>query len=481
MSFCKFSSSYIIQDKTVVDNIFINDFLPTAPDGAVKVYLMGLSKCANATAPDNNIQNFANVLNMSVEDVEQAFLYWQEQGLVQVLSTKPVEVRYMPLNANLGNVKKYKVNKYTDFNLQIQEILAGRMITPTEYAEYYNVIENSHLEPEALLMIAKYCVDLKGENIRYPYIVAIAKNWAVEGIHTAMDVENKIQELGVLDDKVMLVLSALGTKRKVQLEDVQMLNKWLDEFGFDLNVIVYTAKRISMKKKADMLYLNNVLLKYYEMKLSSVSEIEDYENNKQSLMDTARVVVKNLGLYYDDLTKVIETYVVKWQQMGYSQETLSLISDYSFKSSIRTLEGFDGVVQKLFKLGIVSTDALNEYLDDLLATDSKISTILDKLNIKRNVNAYDRTYYKTWTQIWNFSDDMIELATSLSVDKASAIQYMNKILSNWKMQDIYTVDKAQQTIVKTENQAERVEKPQQSKYTKEELNALFSNLEYSEV
>jgi len=478
MSFCKFSSSYVISDKTVVDNIFINDFLPYAPNICVKVYLMGLSKCSNSTALDNNIENFANVLSCTVEEVEEAFRYWQEQGLVQILSTKPIEVRYLPIQSNLGNVRKYKVDKYTDFNLQIQEILHGRMITPTEYAEYYNVIENSHLEPEALLMIAKYCADLKGENVRYPYIVTIAKNWAIEGIHTSIDVENKIQELGVLDDKATLVLSAIGTKRKVQLEDVQMLNRWLLEFDFDLNVVIYVAKRLSLKKKIDMVYLNNQLLKYYEMKLTSISEIENYENEKSNLMDTAKAVVKNLGLYYEDLTKVIETYIVNWQQMGYNKELLIQIADYCFKSSIRTLDGLDSVVQKLFKLGILSVDALHEYLNDLVALDNKIAKILSALNIKRNVNSYDRTYYKTWTQDWNFDDELLLYATTLSVDKSNAIQYMNKILSNWKNQGVNTIEKA-----KANSQPQSVidNKPTQSKYTKEELNALFSNLEYKEV
>ena len=478
MSFCKFSSSYVISDKTVVDNIFINDFLPYAPNNCVKVYLMGLSKCANASAIDNNIENFANVLNCTVEEVEEAFRYWQEQGLVQILSTKPIEVRYLPIQSNLGNVRKYKVDKYTDFNLQIQEILQGRMITPTEYAEYYNVIENSHLEPEALVMIAKYCADLKGENVRYPYIVTIAKNWALEGVHTSIDVENKIKELGVLDDKVSLVLNAIGTKRKVQLEDVQMLNRWLGEFDFDLNVIVYVAKRLSIKKKIDMLYLNNQLLKYYEMKLMSIAEIENYEEEKSNLMDTAKAVVKNLGLYYDDLTKVIETYILNYQQMGYTKDVLVEIADYCFKSSVRTLDGFDNIVQKLFKLGILSADALHEYLNDLLRLDNKIAKILESLNIKRNVNSYDRNYYKTWTQDWNFDDELLLYATTLSVDKANAIQYMNKILSNWKNQGINTIEKAMATSTKSPVEET---KSTQSKYTKEELNALFSNLEYKEV
>jgi len=228
----------------------------------------------------------------------------------------------------------------------------------------------------------------------------------------------------------------------------------------------------------DMVYLNNQLLKYYEMKLTSISEIENYENEKSNLMDTAKAVVKNLGLYYEDLTKVIETYIVNWQQMGYNKELLIQIADYCFKSSIRTLDGLDSVVQKLFKLGILSVDALHEYLNDLVALDNKIAKILSALNIKRNVNSYDRTYYKTWTQDWNFDDELLLYATTLSVDKSNAIQYMNKILSNWKNQGVNTIEKA-----KANSQPQSVidNKPTQSKYTKEELNALFSNLEYKEV
>jgi len=479
MCLCKYSSSYIINDKTVVDNIFINNFLPEAPDLCVKVYLMGLSKCANSVAPDNNITNFANVLNVSEQDVIDAFNYWQEQGVVQVINTNPMEVRFMPLNASLGNIKKYNIGKYTDFNIQVQEILSKRMITPTEYSEYYNVIEKLHIQPEALLMIVKYCADLKGENVNYPYIITVAKNWEKEGVHTCEDVENKITELGVLDDKVSLVLGALGTKRKVQLEDVQLLNKWTNELDFDLNTIIAVAKRLQLKKvKADINYLNNLLNKYYEMRLNSVVEIEEYETQKDNMTSIARLVVKGLGLYYEDLTKVIDTYIVKWVQMGYVDDILVQIADYCFKNSIRTLDSYDRVVQKLYKLGIVSLDAFNEYLGDLSAWDDKVRALLEKLGIKRYVNEFDREFYRTWTENWGFNEQIIDFASSLSSGKSNAMQYMNKILSNWKAKGVTSLEQAKLNLsfVPVDNQVKKSDK-----YTKEQLNSFFSNLDEVEI
>lgn len=479
MCLCKYSSSYIINDKTVVDNIFINNFLPDAPDLCVKVYLMGLSKCANSVAPDNNLTNFANVLNVDEADILEAFKYWQEQGVVQIINISPIEVRYMPLNASLGTIKKYQIGKYTDFNLQVQEILSKRMLTPNEYSEYYNIIERYHIEPEALVMIIKYCADLKGENVSYPYIITVAKNWEKEGVHTAEDVENKITELGVLDDKVGLVLNALNTKRKVQLEDVQMLNHWLNDLDFELNTIIGVAKRTSIKKtKVDINYLNSLLNKYYEMKLNSLVEIEEYETQKDNMASLARQVVKGLGLYYEDLSKVIDTYVVKWVQMGYNEEILIKIADYCFKNSIRTLEALDRVVQKLFKLGIVNLEAFNQYLADLTAWDDKVKTLLENLGIKRYVNEFDREFYRTWTETWGFNDELIGYASSLAMGKSNAIQYMNKVLASWKSQGINSLDKA-----KLNSQFENTSKsePKSAKYTKEQLNSLFSNLDEVEI
>ncbi len=480
MCLCKYSSSYIINDKTVVDNVFINNFLPDAPDLCVKVYLMGLSKCANSSAPDNNITNFANVLNVSEQEVIDAFKYWQEQGLVQILSTNPMEIRFMPPNSTLGTIKKFKAGKYTDFNIQVQEILSKRMITPTEFSVYYSLIEDKHLQPDALLMIIKYCTDYKGENVGYPYIITIAKDWIDNfNVHTCEDVENKITEQGLLNDDINLVLGALGTKRKVQIEDVQMLNKWIKELDFDLNTVVAVAKRCTIKKvKADINYLNNLLNKYYEMRLTSIAEIEDYENQKDSNTSLARQVVKGLGLYYEDLSKVIDTYVIKWIQMGYNDEILIKITDYCFKNSIRTLDAYDRVVQKLFKLGIITLEAFNQYLGDINAWDEKVRRLLEQLGIKRYINEFDRDFYRTWTENWGFNEEIIAYATSLSVGKSNAMQYMNKILSSWKAKNITSMEQAKlnSNFVAGEAQVQKSDK-----YTKEQLNSFFSNLDEVEI
>lgn len=475
MSFCKFSPSYNNHNKTMVDNEFINNFLPTAPDVCVKVYLLGLSKCSSDH--DNSIKYFADMLDLSEEDVLSCFMYWQDKGLVQVLSTEPVEVRYLPVYSNTNSIKKYKIDKYTDFNIQVQEILNTRQITPNEFAEYYNLIENHHLEQGALIDIIKYCADYKGFGVRHPYIITVARDWEKDGIHTREDVANKIAELGYVDDKVNLILSAMGSKRKVQLEDKAYLDKWLNSYGFELNVILYVVKSLSLKKRRlDMDSLDKVLTKYFEMRLMSPNEIDAYENEKENLYFIATAVNKQLGVFYEDLTKEIDTYVVDWVNKGYDKDTLSTIADNCFKSSIRTLEGFNNIILKLYKLGIVSLDSYNEYLRDNLAVDNTIREVLTALNVSRNVNNNDRAFYRTWTSDWGFSHDIILYACEFARDKINAMSYLNKILSNWTGK-VKTLDDAKRMNVSTDNNSNFIH----NNYTKEQIASLITNLDEVEV
>ena len=150
MAFCKFSPSFNSNNKVIIDSAFITDFLPKAPDLAVKVYLMGLNKCS-ADDENNTLEYFATTLKVCEDDIVSLFRYWEDMGLVQVLSTNPIEVRYLPVSSHSGNVKKFQVDKYTDFNIQMQEIFSKRMVMPNEFSEFYYLMEKRHFELKPLL------------------------------------------------------------------------------------------------------------------------------------------------------------------------------------------------------------------------------------------------------------------------------------------------------------------------------------------
>lgn len=349
---------------------------------------------------------------------------------------------------------------------------------PNEFAEFYYLIEKKHMAENALLAIMKYCVDYKGFNLSPNYIITVAKDWEREGIRTLEQVQAKIEELGIVDDKMSMVLSAMGTKRKIQIEDKVLLNKWIADFGFELNVIIFVVKLLKEKKRRlDVNVLDVQLAKYYEMKLMSVQEIENYENEKENLYAIARVVNKELGIFYEDLSKEIDAYIVPWVNMGFDVELLKMVADNCFKSSIKTLEGLNSILLKLFKLGIVNVTSYMQYLNDNFAVDEKIKEVLSCLNLVRNVNNMDRNFYNIWTNDWQFSHEIIMHAASLSKNKANAMQYLNKILSNWNSEGIKTLDKALSVKVESSGDNSFIH----NTYTKEQIASLITNLDEVEV
>lgn len=480
MAFCKYSIDMLANNSTAVDNIFINNYLPYADSNFVKVYLYGLYKCQDSNSRDNTIENFANELNLSQEDIEKAFEYWQEQGLVQILNVIPFEVRYLPISDVLNNTKKYNSKKYESFNAQAQEILCGRMITPNEYREYYDIIERFHVEKEALLMIINYCVNIKGDNVGYAYITTIAKDWANQKITTAKQVEERLIEFENLRTGMEYLLKLMGSKRLPNIEERTLYQKWVQE-GFDDEVLTYVAKKMKSKNKPSFQAMDILLDKYFAQKLFSTNEIELFEEEKSKASKIAKTITKNLGLYYENLEPVIENYIFNWVNLGFSENMLEEISNYCFKTNVRTLEGMSKVLEKFHKLGILTENSLAEYFNEVLVVDKKIKTILENIGLSRNVNQFDRDKYKIWKEIWKMPDEIIDYACTLAVGKDQPMQYLAGILATLHDKNITTLEDAKNSYNIISPKSTTKSNFTGRQYSKEEMNALFQSIDEIEI
>lgn len=484
MAFCNFSGDKISENSIILDNAFFTEFLPIAPESCIKVYLLGLYKCNNPLSQDNNLESFARILDMSEEDVISCFYYWKELNVVEIISTNPFEIRYLPLKKSSTKLRKFNVDKYKAFNLKTQELLCERMITPKEFEEYYYTMESLHIESDALIKIIEYCIDIKGANVGYPYILSIAKNWAYEGITTLEQVEFRLEEQVKNTSQVKDVLKVLGIKRNPSTDEYQMFLNWTNDLEFPLDSIIYLAGRQG-KNSGGMQKLNTTILKCYSLKKFSTSELKEFFENEKLLYEIAKTVCKNLGLYYNNLENVVESYISNWFNLGYDKEALIKISNYCFKLSIKTLQSMDAKINQLFKLGLLSADDIDNYINNLLQGDKQILSILQTLKIERQVNANDRQLFKTWKFDWNLTDEIIEYGAEVSSDKYMPLQYLNKVLSQLHLNSINDLTTAKEFINKMPNE-KSVSKPNNKKFTertysKGELNSLFVDISEVEI
>lgn len=434
----KFSAEYTINRNTEIDNFFISEYMPYAPELYVKVYIYGLYLCGQKDDINKSVELLSNVLNEPYEKVIEAFEYFEGQGLVSIIRTDPIDIIYLPVKSSAKN-KRYKPQKYADFNVQIQAILQKRMISPNEYYEYYALIESEKMEPAALTLIAGHCAKLKGDDINSRYILTVARNWANEGVRTFAQAEEKILEYERYNGEVAKLLKIMDIKRAPDFDDAAMLIRFKNAYGFDFDTIMYAAKKC---KRKGLERLNQKLKQYYDLRLTTTSEFEQFEKQRGELTDIAKEINKIIGVYYEQLDQVIESYYAEWTAMGYSKDALKLIALACFKGNIRTLQGMNEQIAKFYKRGLISISSLEQHIDRSKAADEQIRRIFEELGLDKNITSWDRDFYRTWTYSWGMNTDILLYCASLSAGRDHPLAYMNKILSAWHEAKVTTLMQA---------------------------------------
>jgi len=268
-------------------------------------------------------------------------------------------------------------------------------------------------------------------------------------------------------------MKALGSRKKADIDERSMYLKWKEEFLFDLDTIIAVAKRI---KKGGFAKLDAALTKYYENKMMTIQEIEAFENNRDKLYALARNINRTIGVYYEQLDYIIETYISDWLSKGFEEDALLMIADACFRRHIRTLEGMNDLVNKFYKQGLVTANSISAHIERLSETDKKIKKIFETLNIEKNITSWDRDNYRTWTYSWGLSDELILYCAELAKGTASPMAYMNKVLASWYDQKITTIEqaKASTSVQSAENS---IQQPTAKRaYTQQELNALIDDV-----
>lgn len=481
MGFCQFSTSKKVKNYTEISNIFFVDYMAQAPDNYVKIYLYGLYLCQNQDK-GNTLEHFTKYFDLCKEDIFGAFAYWQEKGLVKIIDIEPFEIRYLDIIRNFDREKQILNGKYKDFCKDIQEIISGRLLSLVEYQSYMEFLESSNMQPSALLAIANYCTSTQGKDIGYKYILTVATDWLNKGVKTQKDVLNHIDSISETNEILKNLLKIFGIKRNANIDEINAFNFISNELGFDIEVINQVARSIKNKSKNGINTLEKKMKQYYEMKLNTIEDIKAYEDKKENYFILAKSILKELGIYYDNLEPVIENYILKWTNFGYDNETLIQVAKYCFKSGIKTLEGMELRIDKFFKLGLVTLEAINEYIADIINIDENIKKILEKLQLARQVNSNDRYMYNLWTNTYNINENLLDYAISKSIGVSQPMQYLNKILCNYHLNNISTVEQAKNEDKKFEakdnnNKPETKNIVRTRNYTTEELNAFFTNID----
>lgn len=452
-----FSEGNALYDITPVENIFILEYIKNAPGDFVKVYLLGLTMCYHLNE-NYTTAKMANDLSLSEDVVKEAFTYWAQFGLVDILSRRPFEVSY-------HNIKKEKMQKadgdkvslYTQqpLVLELQRIFGGRRLLGTGEVNYIMIwLEEWGFPPEVVAQVAAWCVEMKGEKVRFSYINKVLGDIYDQDLITYDKVERYINEVSSKMSGAADVLKAWNLNRPPTADEISLYKKWTATYKLQKPAIREAQKHMTGISNPNFKYLDSIIEKLGASGVVTAESAKKYFDQKDALRTDAKEIYSVLGGLR--VTEGRISLYEGWLKMGFSQRSVLHAAQALSKTGDRQPDDLDSVLKRWHKNDIVSDKAVAEYMNQIKMTSDKVSELLEKWGENRAPKNHEAAIYNTWLQK-KYPAELIELACQKSDKAKDKMSYANKILSVWDEKDVKTVIQAEKETVNLSSKSSKKE------------------------
>ena len=304
---------------TGVENIFINEYMPTAPGNYVKVFLYGLLYSQNQEEMSH--KQMARELGMSENELEEAWTYWENLGVVSkkyIINSGSYGIEFKNLRAMMylgaTEATNTEVRAHTDSvltNNSIKELTAeveiyfGRPLSSKEILEVGAWLEDINATREVITGAVEYCIEKGKKSINY--ITKVIIQWTKDGFKTAEDIKSHIASLEERFGNYKKILQSLGLNRGITEAEREMVDGWLDDMQFSMERIMDACARASFIQSPNIKYVNKILENWYEE-----AKIDGRNVNTKVTISNA-----DLNRYYEYLRREAETKAIERKEEVY--------------------------------------------------------------------------------------------------------------------------------------------------------------------
>ena len=297
---------------TVVPNLFIDRYMPTANGAYVKVYLY-LLRCLSGTTKPFTLSTAADALDETEKDIVRALSYWEKNNVVSLSmdSDNLTGITLLDLNVDTAlpktaesqsgtviSLEKYRKESrpevqpaaedpykrplYTDEQLEVIrssndvslvlnviEVYLERLLTPQDINLVAYLFDKLHFSSDLILHLYEYCV---GKNKRKcEYIEKVAISWHQEGIDTVA----KAQEYSILYDTCFNAVNKVFSLGRMPIgPERDFIRKW-SSWKMNTELIEEACNRTILNiNKPDFKYADRILDSWHTAGASTLAEVK---------------------------------------------------------------------------------------------------------------------------------------------------------------------------------------------------------------
>jgi len=270
--------NYFLYD-TQVENLFLSEYLPSAPENAVKVYLLALMHAQQGLPADNAA--LAGKLHISAAEVDTAWDYWYKCGVVRLLkkagdqspnySVEFLNIREMVFGRGTGSSVPAAAAPFALDDDELRRLLSdietttGRLLEAREAETVASWIAEFGMSPDVILMGYKYCTDRRKSN-RLNYVGTVLKEWRAKGLVTVEQVEDNLALADRHYEYYRAVVKELGFHRSASEPEKRIMDSWFDKMGFSLEEVMQACQKTTGISSPNINYVNSILVSKYNEK-----------------------------------------------------------------------------------------------------------------------------------------------------------------------------------------------------------------------
>ncbi|MBR1883762.1 MAG: DnaD domain protein [Clostridia bacterium] len=145
------------------------------------------------------------------------------------------------------------------------------------YSDIGDLFNKFDFESDVMIALFQYCYERKALNKKYVY--AVAETWHKGNVKTFEDLDKYFDEVSKQQKIINKITKALGLNRELTKYEKEYVNRWINEYSYDFNMIEQALKRTVNKTNPSINYVNGILKNWHEKGFTKPEEIEE-ENKK---------------------------------------------------------------------------------------------------------------------------------------------------------------------------------------------------------
>ena len=435
MSFFSFAEGAAMFDSTPIENLFLMEYLSTAPEACLRVYLYARMLALHPEL-GGDMTETARFLRMDEQAVYDALAYWERQGLARRLTDRPPTYELLPLRAETVGAQSAMEQSYyvyRDYNASMQSLFGKNLMDPHEFRIANDWLDVLGFDQDAALRMAQYGIETSRSKDPKPRSVfdrmnKLAAAWADRGCRTLEDVERAIAEDEGVSAVARSVLKRFSLRRSPTLDELEMAKKWVDRWGLTEEQILEACAETTKASKPSFAYLDAVL--------------ESRRVGDDGHWEALTEVLRELdGPQAQPTPDQLKRYAALLDA-GFEAEAVKLAAIQCHRKRKTRLEDVEWMLDRWGAQGIYTRRDAEAYIDDMQRKAERVRRILEACGLERRPNMNDLALYEGWRGVHD--EGVIDYAAECARGMQMPMKYMEKLLAQWRESGVRTVDEARE-------------------------------------